>query len=664
MRLFFYYALTILSIISPQLLSAETSFNTLINAYNQELASFDNDSDNKKRFSIGFATLNKKFNSVTELEAKEITQLIELTALAQKMQKFEEGSQLLEKALLLTPQSSLERGFIYFQLGQFNKYLAKSVTALENFLMASIIFEKEKDYNGLVYAYLNISIINFESANNEIALDYAEQSKTNLQKSGVKNSKDSSTLSTLHSIDGILNRKLRNYDQALIEANKSIAILEVLGNATKLAIAKGNKAAIFYDMGEYDKAIPLLLNDYNISLGSKAMSSAFNAGITLCNIYLKQGKEVQLNELFDDLKAMKADTSIRLNNRQLLEYYELAADIYEYRRDDARSIASLKKYLTTKEIIDSVNRAHDIEKIKEKYLMEREVTKVKVLEKSNELQASNLKMRTSLLIVIAVVLLVVLFYAYVLRTKNKKIDKLNEMLEAKVSERTTKLLEINKELDNYLYRASHDIRRPIRTLLGLNNVMKFTDDPAELKMLFEKVYDTAMNMDEMLFKLQMAYELNNKHTIEKVIIKKVVDESIDDLKRHINYKNAIININISKKAESLKANFSLIKIAIDNVIENGLIYQGDGRIPEINISTDVGTYFFYIHIEDNGYGIDPMYQEQIFNAYFKISNKTQGSGLGLFLALRAITYLNGTIVVESVINEGTKFTIKIPLSPK
>nr|WP_236587818.1 HAMP domain-containing sensor histidine kinase [Marivirga aurantiaca] len=102
---------------------------------------------------------------------------------------------------------------------------------------------------------------------------------------------------------------------------------------------------------------------------------------------------------------------------------------------------------------------------------------------------------------------------------------------------------------------------------------------------------------------------------------------------------------------------------LDNIIENSLLYQNHGN-PEIEISTDMGKYYFYIHVKDNGYGIPEEYFKKVFSSYFKISNKTQGSGLGLFLAYRAVSYLGGDITIQSVINKGSHFTIKLPVSPK
>ncbi len=364
------------------------------------------------------------------------------------------------------------------------------------------------------------------------------------------------------------------------------------------------------------------------------------------------------------IKLVKCLKRVDISNiASKIEYFNVAADVAQLKGEKDKEIEYLRKYQEVDLIRDSIASANDITQLQEKYLLEKEVTKMELLQTTNQLQASHLRLRTSILILIALALIIVLWYVFILRQKNKKIDKLNELLEEKVSDRTSRLLEINKELDTYLYRASHDIRRPIRTLLGLNNVSKLNQSKEELEKLFDQVHFTALNMDKMLFKLQMAYDLNNEHKTEKVQLNSVLKDCLKDMALEIEAHNAKIDIVLPKNNVEINANTALLRIILDNIIENAILYQNHGN-PEVKISIDAGKYYFYIHIKDNGYGIPTEYYKQVFEAYFKLSNKTQGSGLGLFLAFKAVTFLGGEIAIQSEINSGSQFTVKIPLSPK
>ena len=67
-----------------------------------------------------------------------------------------------------------------------------------------------------------------------------------------------------------------------------------------------------------------------------------------------------------------------------------------------------------------------------------------------------------------------------------------------------------------------------------------------------------------------------------------------------------------------------------------------------------------IEIADNGEGIKPEYQDKIFDMFFRVNHKTQGSGLGLYIVKETISKMNGAIVVESEQNAGTSFKIELP----
>ncbi|MFQ3212760.1 MAG: signal transduction histidine kinase [Marivirga sp.] len=639
------------------------SFDSLNTFYGRAHGLYQNSSVDRQDFKEQAQAIKEELLFEESISSEKTTVLLTFVAKSKALGEYELANSLLNNGIAISRSTPVIKGFFYYVKGDIIHAERKALEALENYLKASIIFDQIKDKAGLAYTNYKIAMINFDGQNNSIALKYAEQSIVNFSKQKQYSRLDSVHLATLYNLKGVANRRMKQYDSALLNINKSISLSRSMGDSLRVAIANGNKAVVFYEQGDFALAAPLLQEDYGTSMSNGVYVSAFNAGVILSNIYLKLEQPQALDSMFQQLISLKEKEDIYLFQSSLLAFYELAVDFYRNKNEDSLASLYLTQSVETKKHIDSVKRANDFDHFQEKYLMEKELTKVELLQKTNELQSTHLKLRTTLLVIIALALIAVLLYVYVLRNKNQKIDKLNELLEVKVSDRTTRLLEINKELDNYLYRASHDIRRPIRTLLGLSNVVKFTNDPEELKSLFDRVYDTAISMDEMLFKLQMAYELNNTHEMEEVNVYELVNQSIAGMERTILAKNAAVGIEKNAGAESLKASNVLLKIAIDNILENALIYHNLEN-PEVHITTDVGRYYFYIHIRDNGYGIDEAYYRKIFDAYFKISNKTQGSGLGLFLAHKAISFLAGEIVVESIINEGSQFTIKIPINPK
>ncbi|WP_139827996.1 tetratricopeptide repeat-containing sensor histidine kinase [Marivirga sericea] len=639
-------------------ISQDISFDSLNQYYQNELK-------NAHERNFKQTDLFKKVEKTPLSQISKFSQFqesLKLMALVESQEENELGIQLISTIIPLAKSKDQFQAFLYYKLAQFYQKVSKPVESLEYYLKATTFLSKLKANSLLAHAYLRISIINLSGWNNEISIEFANKGLQTLKTIEKFTRTDSLSLLGLHEVKGIAYRRTHRFDESLSSINKAIEISTALQDSVRLALNNGNKATIFYKKGDYDLAIPLLEKDFETSIEAGVYNSGMNALIYLSWIYSEMGNREAVVSTFEKMQAIEKKYSIT-DPKSKAEYLKVGATVAEIKGDTAKSNQYLREYILEDKIRDSINMSNDIASLHERHLMEQEISKLELLQNANQLQASHLKLRTALLIIIALTLLVVLWYVFTLRSKNKKIDKLNEMLEAKVSERTARLMEINKELDTYLYRASHDIRRPIRTLLGLNNIAQINSDPEQMKQLFSKVQSTAMSMDKMLFKLQMAYELNSSHATEKVEIEDLIKECLDDMSLEIKEHNATVTVNIHEQATTLDGNTALLRIALDNIIENALLYQRD-EDSEIEIFTDIGNYFFYIHVKDNGFGIPQKYFGDLFKPYFKISNKTQGSGLGLFLAHKAISFLAGEISVSSTVNEGSQITLKIPINPK
>ena len=639
-------------------LAQDVSFDSLNQYYKNEFKEWE-------KSNLYHESFVKKVENFSATEITEFSQFqasLELIALLDKNKKNELGVQLVSKIIPKTKAVEEFQAFLYYKLAQFYYRLDQPVQSLECYLKSSSFIQRLNNPSFLAHVYYRIGIINLNGWNNAISIEYAEKGLNTIKKVKKFNRMDSISLLGLYEIKGIAYRRIKNLDEALFNINKAVDLSKSLKDSVRIALNNGNKATIHYEKGDYDLAIPLLQKDFETSINAKVYNSGMNALIYLSWIYLEMENYDSLFATFRRMKEIEKNYPVT-NPKTKAEFLKVGAKVAELKGDTAIANQYLRDYIKQDLIRDSINLSNDVASLHERHLMEQEISKLELLQNTNQLQASHLKLRTALLIIIALALLVVLWYVFMLRNKNKKIDKLNEMLEAKVSERTARLMEINKELDTYLYRASHDIRRPIRTLLGLNNIAQINSDPEQMKQLFSKVHSTAMSMDKMLFKLQMAYELNNTHGIEKVDLEELTSECIKDMSMEIAEQNANITVKINKNAKTVQANKALLRIALDNILENALLYQSEEK-NEIEIFTDEGNYFFYIHVKDNGFGIPEKYFDNLFKPYFKISNKTQGSGLGLFLAHKAISFLAGEISVSSTVNQGAQFTIKIPVNPK
>ena len=126
-----------------------------------------------------------------------------------------------------------------------------------------------------------------------------------------------------------------------------------------------------------------------------------------------------------------------------------------------------------------------------------------------------------------------------LKKSNQIISNLNENLERKVKERTQSLEQAYKELDTFFYRSSHDFRRPLTTFMGLAEVAKITVKDSFALDLFDKVKETAVNLDRMLIKLQSISDVGAEQFIYKEVdVQSVLESGCDFYKESI-LKNSI-----------------------------------------------------------------------------------------------------------------------------
>jgi signal transduction histidine kinase len=242
---------------------------------------------------------------------------------------------------------------------------------------------------------------------------------------------------------------------------------------------------------------------------------------------------------------------------------------------------------------------------------------------------------------------------------NHTIQSVNRNLEEAVEERTAKLKEAYRELDTFFYRASHDFRRPLTTFMGLAEVATITVRDSNALELFEKVRETARNLDKMLNKLQSVSAVAGSDSVyREVFFQQEADRIYDSfkeefIKQQIDF---VTRINPGKSYWSYPA---IVRIILTNLVENAIHFATPDR-PKITLVVEDEPGHLIIRVEDNGEGIRPEYQDKVFDMYFRASDKSKGNGLGLYIVRKAVEKLRGTIQLESVPGQGTIITVRLP----
>ncbi len=242
---------------------------------------------------------------------------------------------------------------------------------------------------------------------------------------------------------------------------------------------------------------------------------------------------------------------------------------------------------------------------------------------------------------------------------NAEIKHINENLEDLVLDRTKMLAEANRELDTFLYRASHDMRSPVRSIIGLCNIANQLAS-AEQKDLIDRVIATSAGMDKLLKKLSLISEINQPTEFTSITLRETIHEIQRDIKNTSrNDIHFVLNCPADLVIDSYR---NLIYIILQNLIENGVFYSSlDTKSPEVQVDVQRHADSVSISVKDNGAGIDPSIRPRLFDMFFKGSEKSKGHGLGLYIVSKAVHALDGKIEVESVAGVYAKFNINLPL---
>jgi two-component system sensor histidine kinase/response regulator len=233
----------------------------------------------------------------------------------------------------------------------------------------------------------------------------------------------------------------------------------------------------------------------------------------------------------------------------------------------------------------------------------------------------------------------------------------NSMLNIKNEE----LSKAYSELDKFAYSVSHDIRGPLVGLSGGINIALESNDINEIKEILGLMEKSVLKLDAFILNMHDYYSLERGELkITAIDFNEVAKEVNDIFAIYARSANINFKINVTQN-EPFWSDLASINLIINNLITNAFKYQRKSVIYKkttLNINVDKGVVT--IEVEDNGSGIDKRYIDEIFTLFFRAHVQEAGSGLGLFNVKSALLKLNGKIEVNSTLNEGSTFTVKIP----
>jgi PAS domain S-box-containing protein len=240
----------------------------------------------------------------------------------------------------------------------------------------------------------------------------------------------------------------------------------------------------------------------------------------------------------------------------------------------------------------------------------------------------------------------------------EKLSGLNKELEQRVMERTAQLQEALKELESFSYSVSHDLRAPLRHVMGFIEILNkksanVLDESS--KRYLSIIQNAAKEMGQLIDDL-LSFSRIGRSAVKTTMVdfNLIISRIIEQYAEEINKRN--INIKVSELPRRI-ADPNLITLVWTNLISNAIKYTGNSSMPEIEIGFEdyenTGRFF----IKDNGAGFDMNYYDKLFGVFQRLhsADEFEGTGIGLANVKKIIDKHDGKIWAEGKVDEGAVF---------
>lgn len=246
-------------------------------------------------------------------------------------------------------------------------------------------------------------------------------------------------------------------------------------------------------------------------------------------------------------------------------------------------------------------------------------------------------------------------------TQKKDYESKIQILTNTLSERNEKLKSMNQSLDEFAYVASHDLKAPLRNIMGMISILKQKGNklsPEKQVKYFDILYDAADELSRLIDSL-LTYSRSGtlNEELQKTNLEDVFANLKTIFKKPLEELNGKIEIELAVKEAVIYP--ILFKRLFTNLIQNAIKYRSEDPI-SIKISAIEKNKQYIFSVSDNGIGIDPQMQDRIFKIFTTLKQNKESNGIGLSVCKKIAELHQGNISVESKLGEGSTFIVEIP----
>ncbi|MBI4243220.1 MAG: PAS domain S-box protein [Planctomycetes bacterium] len=245
---------------------------------------------------------------------------------------------------------------------------------------------------------------------------------------------------------------------------------------------------------------------------------------------------------------------------------------------------------------------------------------------------------------------------------------LQKHTENKLRNYALQLEQLNNDLKDFNFAASHDLQEPLRKILYFTEMIKkkyFDNGNSDAIDHINRIKNATRRMQDLIDALlRLSMVLTKRKILKRINLNKIISAVISEFSDKILETKTVIK---SGKLADLQADKILIYQLFYNLISNAIKFRKKGRQNIISISGKVIPDDQYeISISDRGIGFDLQYLDTIFKPFHRLHARTEyeGTGIGLSICKKIVSYHSGTMTAESKLGSGSTFVITIPFNPK
>ena len=243
------------------------------------------------------------------------------------------------------------------------------------------------------------------------------------------------------------------------------------------------------------------------------------------------------------------------------------------------------------------------------------------------------------------------------------LQRAHEELEERVKARTASLNEALRQMQEFSYTVSHDLRAPIRAMRGyacavLEDYGERLDDPG--REYLNKIVRGSDRMEQLIRDVLVYSRIAQaKIDLQPLALDDLVKDVIDQQPNFAASKTEII---LKTPLAAVLGHESLLAQAVSNLLNNARKFVAPGKRPRIEIWTETRSNKVRLWIKDNGIGIMPEFQSRLFGLFerFHEEGDYEGTGIGLAIVRKSVERMGGTVGVESDGTDGSSFWVELP----